>query len=63
MRVEIWMGGTRNPTYIIEDVTRLETSVDGAFCRITDSDDCVYETSPHNIVIISESKKGGESDA
>lgn len=51
MRVEIWLGNTG---YIIKDVKRIEASVDGAFVKITDSEGYTYETSPQNILILSE---------
>lgn len=50
------MGGMTNPAYTIQ-AKRIDVSVDGAFCKITDEDGWVFETSPHNIVIISEPKE------
>jgi hypothetical protein len=56
--VEIWMGNT-----IVRTITprRIETSIDGAFVKITDLDGSTVETSPHNIIICHYNKeKGGE---
>ena len=58
-RVEIWMGGMKNPTYTINDPRRVDMSEDGITVRITDDEGWVFETSPHNVVMISEPKKGG----
>lgn len=54
MRAEIWLGGLKNVAYRIEDVKRIDVSVDGVFVKITDSEGYTWETSPHNVVILSE---------
>ena len=51
MRAEIWLGGMKNETYRIDNVKKIETSIDGAFCKITAEEGYVLETSPHNVVI------------
>jgi hypothetical protein len=51
MRAEIWLGGLRNEAYRIDKVKKVETSIDGVFCKITDEEGFVFETSPHNVVI------------
>ena len=53
IRVEIWMGGMTNPTYTIEDPKRIDMSIDSTTVRIVDFEDWVFETSPHNVVIVS----------
>ena len=53
-RVEIWMGGMEMPTYTIRDPQRVDVSEDGVTVRIISSDGWFFETSPHNIVMISE---------
>lgn len=53
-RVEIWMGGMVNPTYTIEDPKSVEMSIDSTTIRIVDFEDWVFETSPRNVVIVSE---------
>ena len=55
--VEIWFGGKKE--YSI-NAKRIDVSLDGVFVKITDDNGVVYETSPHNVVIISQPKKGGE---
>ena len=47
-------------TYNIEKVKRIDVSMDGAFCKITDEDGYEYETSPHNVVIINPPKERGD---
>jgi hypothetical protein len=56
MLVEIWFGG--NVEYSIE-AKRIDVGCDGTFVKITDYNGVAYETSPHNVVIISQPKKGG----
>ena len=58
--VEIWMGGSIKETYRFENVKRIEQSFDCDFCRITLEDGYEYETSTHNVLIITTPKKGGE---
>ena len=53
-RVEIWMGGMSMPTYTIRDVERVDLCGDGATVRIIDGKGCIFETSPRNIIMISE---------
>ena len=53
-RVEIWMGGLEMPAYTIRDVERVDISEDGVTVRIIDGKGYVFETSPHNIVMITE---------
>ena len=53
-RVEIWMGGLEMPAYIIRDVERVDVSEDGVTIRIIDGKGYVFETSPHNMVMIIE---------
>ncbi len=52
-RVEIWMGGMSNPTYTIHDPKRVDMSIDSTTVRIIDDEGWVFETSPHNVVIVS----------
>lgn len=61
MRAEIWVGSMSNEAHRIENVKRIDVSIDGVFCKITTEDGYVFETSPHNVVLISEPKerKGG----
>ena len=59
MTVEIWMGGLTNPTLTVI-AKRIDVSIDGVFVKITDLNGNVIETSPHNVLIIHEEKKGGE---
>lgn len=54
MRVEIWMGGMAVPTYTIRDVEHVDVSEDGITVRIIEGNGYVFETSPHNIVMITE---------
>ncbi len=54
MRVEIWVGGLEMPAYTIRDVERVDVSEDGVTVRIRDAKGYVVETSPHNIVMITE---------
>ena len=54
MRAEIWVGGMSNEAYRIEGVKKIETN--GDICKITDTEGWVFETSWHNVVIISEPK-------
>ena len=61
MRAEIWLAGMKSAAYRIEGVKCVETSIDGAFCKITNEDGYVFETSPHNVVLVTMPKeKGGE---
>lgn len=60
MRAEIWLGGLKNEAYRIENVKKVETSIDGVFCKITDEEGYVFETSPHNVVLITELKEKKE---
>lgn len=61
MKAEIWLGGVKEEIYRINKVKRVETSIDGVFVKITTEDGWVFETSPHNVVLITEPKeKGGE---
>ena len=53
-RVEIWMGGLEMPAYVIRDVERVDVSEDGVTVRIIDDKGYVVETSPHNMVMITE---------
>ena len=53
-RVEIWMGGMMEPTYIIRDPQRVDMSIDCTTVKIVTDRGRVIETSPHNIVMISE---------
>ena len=53
-RVEIWMGGMAMPTYTIRDPQRVDVSEDGVTVRIAGSDGWVFETSPNNMVMITE---------
>lgn len=53
-RVEIWMGGLEMPAYVINDPKRVEARVDCNTVRIEDRKGYVFETSPHNMVMIIE---------
>ena len=53
-RVEIWMGGMAMPAYTMRDVERVDVSEDGVTVRIIDGKGYVVETSPHNMVMITE---------
>lgn len=57
MRAEIWVGNLKNEAYRIDNVKRIDVGMDGAFCKITTEDGYVFETSPHNVVIIHEPKE------
>lgn len=58
---EICLGGSIESSYRIINVKRVETSIDGVFCKITTDEGRVYETSPHNVLLITEPEmKGGE---
>ena len=59
MRAEIWLGGMKNEAYRIENVKKVETSIDGFFCKITDEEGYVIEASPHNVVLITKPKEEG----
>ena len=64
MKAEIWLGGMRNEAYRINNVKKVEMSIDGVFCKIIDKDGNVIETSPHNVVFISRlGEKGGDNNA
>lgn len=64
MRAEIWLGGMKNEAYRIENVEKVEISIDGVFCKIIDEHGYILETSPHNVVFISHlGEKGGEQNA
>lgn len=64
MKAEIWLGGMKNEAYRIENVKKVETSIDGVFCKITDEEGYVIETSPHNVVLVTKPKeKGGDNNA
>lgn len=56
MRVELWMG---LDSYSIP-AKRIDVSDDGVFVKITDFEGNVFETSPHNVLIIHEKEEGGE---
>lgn len=56
MRVELCIGGD---SYSIP-AKRIDVSVDGVFVKITDFEGTVFETSPHNVLIIHEKEKDGE---
>jgi hypothetical protein len=56
--VEIWMAGVREPIYDFE-AQRIDASVDGTFIKITSVGGCVYEVSPHNVIIREICVKGG----
>lgn len=58
VRVEIWMGGMKNPTYIIENPLKVEMCGNNTTVRITDNKGIMLETSPHNVVMISEPIEG-----
>ncbi len=63
MIAEIWVGSLQVPAYKIRNVKRVETSMDGSYCKITDDYGCTYETSPHNVVLLTTpTKKGGEAE-
>lgn len=51
MRAEIWLGGLKNEAYRIDNVKKVEINIDGTFCKITDEEGFVFETSPHNVVL------------
>ena len=53
-RVEIWMGGLEMPAYTIRDPERVDLCEDGATVRIRSEKGYIFETSPHNIVMITE---------
>lgn len=54
MRVEVWMGGLDMPAYTVHDPQRIDMSVDSTTVRIIDNKGWTLETSPHNVVIVSE---------
>lgn len=54
VRVEIWMGGLEMPAYTIRDPQRVDVSEDGVTVRIIDGKGYVIETSPHNMIMITE---------
>lgn len=58
MRAEIWL--SRMTAHFIEDVKSVEVSDDGVFVKITNSKGYTWETSPRNVLILSEPKDGGE---
>ena len=60
MRVEIWMGGMAVPTYTIKDPKRVDVSMDNTTVRIIDDEGWMFETSPHNVVIVSEPEEKNE---
>ena len=53
--VEIWIGGS---SYRFENVKRIDGSLDGCWCKITLDDGYEFETSPHNVLIITSPTKG-----
>lgn len=53
-RVEIWMGSLEMPAYIIRDVERVDLCGDGATVRVVDVKGYIFETSPNNILMITE---------
>ena len=53
-RVEIWMGGLEMPAYTIRDVERVDLCGDGATVRIVEGKGYIFETSPNNILMITE---------
>jgi ribosomal protein S4E len=55
---EIWMGN--NLTYRIAKVKRIQVDMIGSFVLITAEDGRTFETSPHNVVIITTPKGGAE---
>lgn len=57
MIAEIWVGNLKSEAYRIKSVKRIDVSMDGVFCKITGEDGYVFETSPHNVVIIHEPKE------
>ena len=63
MTAEIWLGGMSNAAYRMKNVKNFITSVDGAWCRMVDEDGNILETSPHNVVLISNLKKESEQNA
>ena len=52
MIAEIWVGGLEVPAHKLENIKRVETSMDGCYCKITTENGYTYETSPHNVVLI-----------
>ena len=54
--VEIWLPGS---SYRLENVKRIDMSVDGCWCKITLDNGYEFETSPHNVLIITSPKEGG----
>lgn len=63
MRVEIWVGGMTNPAYTINDPKRMEFMKDRVYVKIIDKDGWVFETSPHNVVVIRYPEdQGGEEE-
>lgn len=52
MIAEIWVGNRTMPTYKISNVKMIDASMDGSYCRIIDEYGYTYETSPHNVVLI-----------
>ena len=56
MHVKIYMGSN-----LIMNIKakRIDVSIDGVFIKITDENNNTIETSPHNVIIIQEQKKGG----
>ena len=53
-RVEIWMGGLEMPAYTIRDVERVDLCGYGATVRVVDIKGYIFETSPNNILMITE---------
>lgn len=52
-RVEIWIGGMANPTYTIHNPKSVVMCGGGVTVRIVDCEGWIFETSPHNVVMIS----------
>lgn len=52
-RVEIWMGSSTEPTYTIRDPKSVVMCEYGTTVRIIDDEGWIFETSPHNVVMVS----------
>ena len=59
MHVKIYMGSN---LIMSINAKRIDVSIDGVFIKITDKNGNTIETSPHNVIIIQEQKKGGSNN-
>lgn len=62
MFVEFWIGNRDIPRYSIRDPKEISLSMGGTFVRIVSKEGNVFETSPTNILIISDLGEECERD-